>query len=267
MILPDLTLARRLELHEAWSSREHVRIQAQSYPATGAAWLPVGAGCAVFAGRNAPLSRVYGWGLDGPAQPAELDEIEAFYRERGLPARLRLTPFVEAATLALLGERGYRVDDFLNVFVRSLDALPDAPPSLPGLRIAPASPDEARLWFERSGAGGDWAEPDGVSFMVVRSALKPNTQLFLAWLDGEMVSGGALAMSAGVACLMAAGTLPAYRRRGLHTALLRVRLAVAAAAGCDVALVHTRPGAISQNNALRAGFELAYTAMTMSSAH
>jgi GNAT superfamily N-acetyltransferase len=62
---------------------------------------------------------------------------------------------------------------------------------------------------------------------------------------------------------MAADTLPAFRKRGLHTALLHARLAAAVAAGCDLALVHTTPGAVSQNNALRAGFQLVYTAIAM----
>ena len=37
------------------------------------------------------------------------------------------------------------------------------------------------------------------------------------------------------AALMAADTLPAYRKRGLHTLLLHARLAAATAAGCDLA--------------------------------
>jgi GNAT superfamily N-acetyltransferase len=63
---------------------------------------------------------------------------------------------------------------------------------------------------------------------------------------------GALAQMAGAA------TLPAFRRRGLQTALTLHRLADARAAGCDLAAVTTAPGSKSQENAQRRGFELLY---------
>ena len=95
---------------------------------------------------------------------------------------------------------------------------------MPGLSIRIATPDEARRWFEREGAGGDWAEPHGLAFMTIRCTLKSDTRLFVAWLDGQPVGAGALETHDGVAALMAAGTLPAYRKRGIHTALLHARL-------------------------------------------
>ena len=63
----------------------------------------------------------------------------------------------------------------------------------------------------------------------------------------------------GVAQLTGAATAPAYRRRGVQTALLAVRLADAAAVGCDVAVIVTQPGSKSQQNAQRQGFDLLYT--------
>jgi GNAT superfamily N-acetyltransferase len=156
----------------------------------------------------------------------------------------------------------------MNVYTRQVDArqvddLGGEPPSVSGLSIQTATPDEARLWFEHEGSGGDWTEPNGLAFMTIRCTLKTDTQLFVAWLNGQPVGGGALETHDGVAALMAAGTLPAYRNRGIHTALLHARLAAAAEGGCDLAMVHTRPGAVSQRNVLRAGFQLAYTVNTM----
>ena len=131
------------------------------------------------------------------------------------------------------------------------------------MSIQIATPDEAELWFEQDGADGDWTEPDGLAFMLICYTLKSETRLFLAWRNGRPVSGGALEIHNGVAALMAAGTRPAFRNQGIHTALLRARLLAAAEAGCDLAMVHTQPGAVSQRNVLRAGFQLAYTVDTM----
>ncbi|MFY9922262.1 MAG: GNAT family N-acetyltransferase, partial [Mycobacterium sp.] len=49
------------------------------------------------------------------------------------------------------------------------------------------------------------------------------------------------------------------RRRGVQSALLTKRLADAAEAGCDVAVVTTAPGSKSQQNVQRQGFHLPYT--------
>jgi GNAT superfamily N-acetyltransferase len=267
MLNPDTLLTNRLELHEAWSTAAHAEMQAQLHPATGAAIEPLGAGCAVYCGKKSPLNGVYAWGLGQPATEDELERVETFYRLRELPARVRVCPLVDPSLLQLLGKRGYHIEDFMNVYARPLGPLGDPPPLPPGLSIRVATEEEAKLWFTRSGAGGDWAEPDGVTFMTIRCTLKAGARLFVAWLDGEPVGAGALEVHAGVAGLMAASTLPALRRRGIHTALLRARLAAAAEEGCDLAMVHTRPGTVSQHNVLRAGFSLMYTVVTMASMH
>jgi GNAT superfamily N-acetyltransferase len=184
---------------------------------------------------------------------------------RDLPVRVRVHPLADPSLLRLLGERGYQMEDFMNVYACPLGPLDDAQPSVPGLSIRVATEEEARLWFTRSGAGGAWAAPDGVTFMTIRCTRKAGARLFVAWLDGEPVGAGALEVHAGVAGLMAASTLPAFRRQGVHAALLRARLAAAVAAGCDLAMVHTRPGAPSQRNVLRAGFPLMYTVVTVTS--
>ena len=63
----------------------------------------------------------------------------------------------------------------------------------------------------------------------------------------------------GVAQLCGAATLPAFRRRGIQSLLFRWRLAIARAAGCDLAVVTTQPGSKSQANAIGQGFSLLYT--------
>jgi predicted acetyltransferase len=65
-------------------------------------------------------------------------------------------------------------------------------------------------------------------------------------------------MAEGVAQLTGAATAPAHRRRGVQSALLSARLADAAAADCDVAVITTQPGSKSQQNAQRQGFDLLY---------
>jgi hypothetical protein len=259
MFFPDIALARRLELHEAWSSVEHARKQAQLFPQTGATSLSIDGGAAVFCGEKSPLSQVYGLGLSGPVNASDLDTIETFYRNRNRKVRLSLCPFTVTSLPALLNDRGYGVEYFMNTYVRQVSPVDDQPPTVSGLKITVATAEEARSWYQQLGAGGDWAEPDGIAFMTIRTTLKSGTQLFLAWHDGRPVGAGALEIHNGVAALMAADTLSDFRHQGVHTALMQVRLAAAAESGCDLAMVHASPGGLSQGNILRSDFRLAYT--------
>ena len=63
----------------------------------------------------------------------------------------------------------------------------------------------------------------------------------------------------GIAQLCGSTTLPAHRRRGVQSALLDHRLALARRAGCATAVITTQPGSKSQQNAQKQGFALLYS--------
>jgi ribosomal protein S18 acetylase RimI-like enzyme len=88
---------------------------------------------------------------------------------------------------------------------------------------------------------------------------KAGATAYVALCDGVVAGGGSARFADGIAQLTGAATAPAYRRRGVQTALLATRLADAAAAGCDIAVVTTAPGSQSQQNVQRRGFQLLYT--------
>src|SRR5262249_3233373 len=77
--------------------------------------------------------------------------------------------------------------------------------------------------------------------------------------EGVIAGGARVCLPGGGAQLAGATTAPAHRRRGVQAALLSARLADAAAAGCDIAVVTTLPGSKSQQNVQSQGFELLYT--------
>ena len=82
---------------------------------------------------------------------------------------------------------------------------------------------------------------------------------YLARIGDQAVGGACLRLSEGVAQLAGAATLPAFRRRGVQTAMLNARLRDALEAGCDIAVVTTQPGSKSQENVRRREFALLYT--------
>jgi GNAT superfamily N-acetyltransferase len=87
---------------------------------------------------------------------------------------------------------------------------------------------------------------------------------FVASIDGKIVAcGTGLAIPEHrIFALGGAGTLLELRGRGLQTALLRARMAAAAQAGCDYAVVVTNGGTTSQRNCERLGFRVAYSKVT-----
>jgi GNAT superfamily N-acetyltransferase len=56
-----------------------------------------------------------------------------------------------------------------------------------------------------------------------------------------------------------AATVPELRRRGLQAALLEERMRYASDHGCDLAMMVAEAGSLSQRNAERQGFRVAYT--------
>lgn len=263
MLFPDLSLAQRLELHGAQGAVEHARTQRDLYPDTGASFLPAAGGFAVFCGKSSPNSTTYGLGLNGPVRPEDLDGVEDFYKSHGSGVEIDVCPLADPSLLTLLGERSYRIRDFMNVYFLELEAADLYLGPAQDFKIRIADEDETRIWFQKVGYGGDWAEPDGISFMTIRCALKNGARLFLALKDGQMAGAGGLFIHDNTASLMAAATLSEFRSRGIQTALLKARLAAAAEAGCDLAMVHTTPGTDSQRNVLRVGFHTAYTLARM----
>jgi GNAT superfamily N-acetyltransferase len=149
------------------------------------------------------------------------------------------------------------------------EPLPTEPPqaglSQPGIVVRPIRPDEADLWVRTAFQGGldsDDARPARTAIIAAYPYMA-HSVCYLAWLDGQPAGAGTLALHAGVAELFGASTRPRFRGRGVQTALLAARLADAARAGCDLATVHTEPGAASQRNVERFGFRLAYTRLML----
>jgi ribosomal protein S18 acetylase RimI-like enzyme len=134
--------------------------------------------------------------------------------------------------------------------------------------------DERNQWVDASitsflegdigGAQADELPPRDVLEGPIRDVMDvPGFQRYCAWIDGELAGTATLRIDDGLAQLCGAATLPAFRRRGVQTALLRRRLADAAAAGCDTALMTTSPGTKSQENGFKQGFGLLYVRALM----
>jgi GNAT superfamily N-acetyltransferase len=262
----DKALARRLESCEEMPQVLYARIFKETRPEIGAAEEEICGGHMVFAGLGSPIGRATGAGLDRPFTGEDVDLIEHFYRERKAPSQVDLTPLHGPHVFEMFKERGYSIAELNNVLYRKLGPAEDFPPPPDHCEIRRSPAEEAE-------AAGSIVEsaffPDGAP-EAFRGLLTPLYQMgnalpFVATIDGKPVACGTglIIPEHRVFALCGAGTLSAYRGRGLQTALLRARIKAAVEAGCEYAVVVTQGGTVSQRNAERLGLRVAYSKVTV----
>jgi hypothetical protein len=260
--LVDVNLARRLERAEGASAARFVDAAARAVPHHKAAWTEINGTYALFDGPESPATQTFGFGMFATPTRADLDAIEAFFRDRGAPAFHEVSPLADPVALALLNEGGYEPFEFTSMLFRPTGM--DVPLGRPlNARIVarPIRNDERDRWVDVSARG--WAETPGLEELF-RSigpivAEWSGSQPFIAELDGEPIAAGNVARSEGVALLAGASTIREARNQGAQLALLEARLRFAAEHGCDLAVMGAQPGSGSQRNAERNGFRIAYT--------
>jgi GNAT superfamily N-acetyltransferase len=230
--------------------------------------IPVAGGLASFACPGSPYNKVAGLGFGGMPDPAALAQIEKAFAAHGSPTQVELAHLANPGIGILLSARGYQLESFENVLGR---ALTDAPQRVApaGVEVRPSGEEGAEAWLGAVAEGSTHPDTQGVPWheefpgeMIINAELdaaEAGAVRYAGYLDGILAGGATMRIAEGVAQLTGAATVPAHRRRGVQTALVSARLADAAAAGCDVAVIITQPGSKSQQNAQRQGFDLLYT--------
>lgn len=267
LLIADREPARRAERADAARSLQYARSHARLFPGAGTAWMPLAEGCAVFTGTGSPLSKAVGMGAGGDIGPKDIDALESFYQDHGMPAALDLAPFAGPSLLELLAVRGYTISYFLNILALPLapsehNSSPDSSsPSTDGYHIRRVSAEDEHTWIETVAAGfaGDTKPGREDREIFTTQFHAENAHCFIAEMDGEPVGGGLVAIADGTALLGAASVLPGHRGHGIHRALVRERLAHAAGLGCDLGVTGATPGSVSQRNLQRYGFQILYT--------
>jgi GNAT superfamily N-acetyltransferase len=230
--------------------------------------LPIAGGVASFAEEGSPFNKVAGLGFGGVPSAADLAEVERAFAACHAPVQVELANLADPAIGALLTERGYRLVSFENVLGLALDGeIERVTP--PGVDVRPSGEDEFESWLDvvveavahpdARGVPSHEEFPREVVAGAMRDFTAAGVLRYIALRDGVVAGGASYRVAEDIAQFTGAATAPEHRRHGVQTALLSARLAAAAAAGCDVAVVTTQPGSTSQQNAQRRGFDLLYT--------
>jgi GNAT superfamily N-acetyltransferase len=214
------------------------------------------------------MNKVLGLGLGVTVTEEDLDALELFYDERDCPIQIELCPLVSVDLVASLQRRGYVLKGFENELACALPHA--APPTTGQQHVEVLTGDCERDEFLRatvdgfavpdSAPHGDRPAPDVVETIagVMRQFIHPDIVRYLVRIDGEPAGGAASVITNGVLGIFGTATRPAYRRRGVQSAI--VAKALDRAAGyADLAIATTEPGSISQRTFERFGFQVLYT--------
>ena len=259
-------LAARVERAECrmlTAACEHVRLRLPGLLAA-----PIAGGIAVHTEPGSPLNKVAGLGF-APFDVAPWVAIEAAHADRGAAMQVEISTLGDPAVATMLSARGFRLVGVENVSARVLTAAHAAPVVRPDLTIRACGPGELECWVETAVAGFLAADTQGVaaheSFerdvlaRIVRDfAAAAGVTLFVARFGERLAGAAAMRIDGDLVQLSGASTLPEFRRRGVQSAFLQHRLAYAARAGCELAVVTAQPGSKSQQNMQRHGFQLVY---------
>lgn len=263
----DQQLAARIEAAEVGllaSACAHVR---RRVPGTYTA--AIGGGLAASIEPGSPLNKVAGLGF-APFDEAAWAAIVAEHDRRSAPIQVELSTLGDPAIGAFLTERGHRLVGIENVLGRTVADVGVGPDAAVGSGIDVAPYADRALWLDVMVEGFGTPDTQGVasheSFdrtvlerVIGDFAAADGVHLLLARRAGVPAGAAALRIDGGIAQLCGASTLPAHRRRGVQTALLRHRFAFAAARGAELCVMTTQPGSKSMQNGLRSGFVLLYS--------
>lgn len=261
-VIVDLNLSQALEETEGRSCAAFVDARVRFTPDCGARWTRIAGTYVMDDGPDSPLTQTFGLGVFEEIGEPELDQIEAFYKERNAPLFHEVSPLAPPTLLSLLHSRGYHPVELTNVMTMRLSP-PERLPSAPNADLVtrPVPPDRVEEWADVSVQG--WSSEvefadllRELGLLVVRRAPE---LAFWVEQDGRPIATGAMFIQGTVALLAGASTIPSARKQGAQRALLAERLRVAVAQGCEMAMMCALPGSPSQRNAQRQGFEIAYT--------
>jgi len=201
-----------------------------------------------------------GWGLDAPADPADLENFVARYRAAGLSRfGAQLSPAAKPPHIGQwLVEAGLKRRDNWSKVYRTAGEIPRIATDL---RVEPIGRSFAPRFA--SIACTSFGMPAHLEPWVAALVGRAGWHHYLAFDGQEPVASAALFVSGEIGWLGIAGTLPSARRRGAQGALMERRLRDGSAIGCRWFVTETGEDTPQQpnpsyHNMLRLGFTLAY---------
>lgn len=259
----DVDLVRRITKAWALDAARFATTLAEVDPSWGSETFELAGGVVVLCGPGMYVNRAMAVGEAQDLTDDEWTLLEQRSAAVGVPAAVDITGATVPAVREAAQARGYVLDDEESALARSTD-LHDVPPPEPGFDVVPANRGLLPQWQETAacGWGHSTAAERRVSDVFARVAAIVDGERFTLVRhagSGRPLGCASLTIRDGVATLGGMSTVPEARGQGVQTTLIRHRLRIAAASGCDLATSMAAPGSVSERNLLRHGFERVFT--------
>ena len=258
-IVPSIESVRRTVAAELAYTMSRMQVL-ESLPGNpvGIAYRPLGHGAVALMARHFPnpsFSTVVGLNREHAGTMAT---VLAAYREHGSKPRFEIVPGLDDGTLAreLAGLGLVPCGPFHTSMIGTA-----RPEPAPDPRVEQVTDDTAmEAFLDAYVAGWGIAAAQHAQFKAnVRPwRHRPDWTLYLGRVEGAPAAAAIVYIKDGVAYLADAATAPAFRGRGLQSALLRRRMATAAARGVDFVCSGAEFLSGSQRNMARAGLRLQF---------
>jgi GNAT superfamily N-acetyltransferase len=196
-------------------------------------------------------------GTSRPLREDDLRIVDEFYGSRTLASRLELHPFVAERDAGLVTRWGYRLERRMTMLERDIAADPPIPPGFSVETLTARKLD----WTDLVVAGAaDSLAPEYLASArrTTHVCASAASALVAIRVEGRLAGGAALGVTGDAAFLFCASTLPEFRRRGVHTALIAARLAIGRSRGATFAFMTAPPDSAALRSAEAAGFSASY---------
>jgi GNAT superfamily N-acetyltransferase len=188
-----------------------------------------------------------------------IQALVAWYRDNGVNGRCEIVPGHYGPAL---GRELARLGHYHSGFHAALACGPDSPVAIPGGIDIEAVTGPALMEDYLTAYVAGWSLPDNEHDRFKANVRpwrdQPGWSLYVARVDGRPAAAATLYIHGDVGYLADAATDPAFRRRGLHTALLGRRLQEARKAGAEVVFSGAEFHSDSYRNMERIGMRLVF---------
>lgn len=256
----DLEFAKRVEKDSLAVSRSMVEAQKKNLPPKKQpVVLELDDGAVMLHPVSPEWSKAICWGLDRAVDEDEVARVEEMFLSRGYSPACYLSPVHHPGFVGSLLSRGWTKSVVTTMLHRPLgeEDLMWTPPA--GITLEP--PQDLRQWAEgMSACFRESDDPEGDNpEQHLGFATMPNVRNDVLRVNGrEAGYCNFLATPGGLANIMTAGVLKAFRGHGYQRVMIHHRFRIAVEQGLDIAVLTVFENGASQHNAEACGMVPAY---------
>lgn len=262
-----------IAIEQAWAAceRRTAETLASQDPGWGTKTAPIADGHAVLCGPGLYVNRLLAAGLVADLGVTDVEQLEELSSSVGVAATVECCEATRPGTVDLLERRGYVAGGKTNALVlpTGVRQLAAAREVVDHVVIEVLEFSGVARWQQAAAEGWGHTDPahrrasDAFALAAYHSD-SPGLLLARDGTDGRVVGCATLRIEGPVATLGGMSTLPGERRRGVQTAMIRHRVAMALDARCSIVSSAAEPGSRSERNLVRCGFEHSHTKVAYS---